>query len=257
NTVKQLVKYHPDYKEDLVGLYVSTKNFDEALKILDELDAEYGITVARDIMRNRIYEVTGKKEEQIKNLEARISSNPDKESNYIALIFRYSENNEKEKAFEAAKELLKINPNSQIVHLALYKFYLDDNNTEKAIQSMKIVVGSSEIKPEAKIKVISDFVNFVKAHPEYESDLIEATASVSDKNDEKSILELGQYYLSKNDKTNALKYFEEALKLNPDYFSVLKNVLLLYLDSKQYDLAIQKSSESLVKYPSHPIFYLI
>src|SRR5690606_42145387 len=50
---------------------------------------------------------------------------------------------------------------------------------------------------------------------------------------------------------------EEALKLNPDNFSVLKNVLLLYLDSKQYDLAIQKSSESLVKYPSHPIFYLI
>src|SRR5690606_31560568 len=85
-TVKQLVKYHPDYKEDLAGLYFRTKNFDEALKILDELDAGYGITVARDIMRNRIYEVTGKKEEQIKNLEARINSNPHKESNYIALI---------------------------------------------------------------------------------------------------------------------------------------------------------------------------
>lgn len=256
-TVKQLVKYHPDYKEDLAGLYLRTRNFDEALKVLDELDSEYGISVSRDVMRNRIYEVTGRKEDQIKNLEARINSNPDKESNYIALIFRYSENNEKEKAFEAAKELLKINPNSQVVHLALYKFYLEDNDTAKAIQSMKTALGSSEIKPEAKMKVLSDFVNFVKANPEYEADLIEATASVSDKNNEKSVLELGQYYLAKNDKTNALKYFEEALKLNPDNFNVLKNVLLLYLDSQQYNLAMQKSSEALVKYPSHPIFYLI
>src|SRR5690606_31122055 len=69
NTVKLLVKYHPDYKEDLAGLYVKTKKFDEALKILDELDSEFGIAMSRDMMRNRIYEVTGRKEDQIKNLE--------------------------------------------------------------------------------------------------------------------------------------------------------------------------------------------
>jgi predicted Zn-dependent protease len=145
NTVKLLVKYHSDYKEDLAGLYVKTKKFDDALKILDELDSEFGIAVSRDIMRNRIYEVTGRKEDQIKNLEARIGNNPDKESNYIALILRYSENNDKEKAFETAKELLKINPHSQTVHLALYKFYLDDNDADKAIQSMKTVLKCYQI----------------------------------------------------------------------------------------------------------------
>lgn len=256
-TVKQLVKYHPDYKEDLAGLYFRTEHFDEALEILDELDAEFGISVSRDVLRNRIYAVTGRKEDQIKNLENRIENNPDKESNYIALIFRYSENNEKEKAFETAKELLKINPNSQVVHLALYKFYLDENDAEKAIESMKIVVSSSEISPNAKLRVLSDFVNFVKEHPEYEADLVEATALVGDKNDEETLLELGQYYLSKNDKENALKYFEEALKLKPDDFGLLKNVLLLYLDSQQYDMAVKNSTEAIGKYPTQPIFYLI
>ena len=137
-TVKQLVKYHPDYKEDLASLYVRTEKYDKALELLDELDAELGITVSRDVLRNRIYDATGRKEDQIENLEQRVESNPNKESNYLALIFRYSENNEKDKAFETAKELLKVNPNSQLVHLALYKFYLDDNNAEKAIESMKI-----------------------------------------------------------------------------------------------------------------------
>lgn len=256
-TVKQLVKYHPDYKEDLASLYLRTKNYNDALKILDELDLEFGISVSRDILRNQIYEATGRKKDQIKNLESRVENNPDKESNYLALIFRYSENNEKEKAFETAKELLKINPNSQIVHLALYKFYLDDNNTEKAIESMKIVLKSSQIKPDAKFKVLSDFVSFVRKNPEYESDLVEITALVGNSNNGKTLVELAQYYLKQGDKASALKYYQEALALESDNFQILRNVLLLYIDLKQFDVASQKSNDALEKYPSQPIFYLI
>ena len=256
-TVKQLVRFHPDYKEDLASLYVRTKKYDEALEILDALDTEFGISVSRDIMRNRIYEATGRKKDQIKNLETRVENNPDKESNYLALILRYSENNEKEKAFETAKELLKINPNSQLVHLALYKFYLDDNAAEKAIESMKIVVKSTEIKPEAKLKVLTDFVKFVKENPEYETDLVEATAMVSDSNNSKSVIELGHYYLAKNDKVKALENFEAALKLEPNNFEVLKNTMLLYIDLKKFDLAKEKSSDALELYPSQPLLYLI
>ena len=256
-TVQQLVRFHPDYKEDLASLYVQTKKYDEALEILDALDAEFGVSVSRDIMRNRIYEATGRKKDQIKNLESRVEDNPEKESNYLALIFRYSENNETEKAFETAKELLKINPNSQLVHLALYKFYLDDNDAEKAIESMKIVIKSTEIKPEAKLKVLTDFVKFVKDNPEYEADLIEATSLVSDTNNSKTIIELGQYYLSKNDKVKALEQFEAALKLEPNNFEVLKNTLLLYIDFRKFDLANEKSSNALESYPSQPLLYLI
>ena len=53
-TVKQLVKYHPDYKEDLAALYVRVKGYKEALKILDELDTEFGISSNRDILRNQV-----------------------------------------------------------------------------------------------------------------------------------------------------------------------------------------------------------
>jgi tetratricopeptide (TPR) repeat protein len=255
--VQQLVKFHPDYKEDLAALYVQTKKYDKALEILDALDAEFGVSVSRDILRNRIYEATGRKKDQIKNLESRIENNPDKESNYLALILRYSENNEKEKAFETAKELLKINPNSQLVHLALYKFYLDDNEAEKAIESMKVVIKSIDIKPEAKVKVLTDFVKFVKANPEYEADLIEATNLVSDTNNSKTIIELGHYYLSRNNKEKALEQFEEALKLEPNNFEVLKNTVLLYIDLKKFDEANKKSSEALENYPSQPLLYLI
>ncbi|MCB4798365.1 tetratricopeptide repeat protein [Neotamlana laminarinivorans] len=256
-TVKQLVKFHPDYEEDLASLYVKTEKYDDALEVLDEIDEKHGVSISRDIMRNRIYEVTGRKKDQIKNLEDRVESNPEKESNYLALIFRYSENNEKEKAFETAKELLKMNPESQLAHLALYKFYLDDNEAEKAIESMKIVVKSSEIKPEAKLKVLTDFVQFVSENPKYEADLVEATTLVSSTNNSKTLMELGQYHLSKNDKAKALEYFETALQLEPSNFNALRTVMLLYIDLKQYKQAQEKSSAALEEYPAQPLFYLI
>ena len=256
-TLKQLAERHPSYRQDLVELYMTTKKYKEALKLLDELDAEKGLSAARDYLRNQIYAATGQKKEQIKNLEERINNNPDNESNYLALIYRYSENNEKEKAYETAKELLKNNPNSQLVHLALYKFYLDDNDTEKAIESMKIVIKSPQIKPEAKLKVLSDFVKFVGDHPEYEPDLVEATTLVQDPNIAKSITEMAQHYLTQGNKEKALKYFEQALTLEPGDFNILKTTLLLYLDLKQYGLALEKSKDALQKYPAQPILYLI
>jgi len=255
-TVKLLIKHHSDYKEDLATLYIKTKNYNGALKILDELDKELGVSDTRDRIRNQIYAETGRKKDQIQNLEKRMDQNPSQEANYLALIYRYSENNEKDKAFDTAKKLLEVNPNSQLVHLALYKFYLDENNTNKALESMKIVLKSSMIKPEAKLMVLSDFIAFVKENPQYETDLIEITILVGD-NNSKSYIELAQYYLSKGDRINALKYYEEALKLERDNFGVLRNVLLLYIDLERYEIAEEKSNEALVKYPSQPLFYLI
>lgn len=256
-TVKQLVSYHPDYKEDLANLYYRTKKYNDALEILDELDKEQGITPSRDMLRNQIYAATGRKKDQIENLEERVEENPDEESNYLTLIYRYSENNDNEKAFETAKKLLEIKPNSQLVHLALYKFYIEDNNPELAIASMKIVLQSPQINPEAKMKVLSDFVKFVGENPEYEQDLIEATSFTLDDTNDKSYVELAKYYLSKGDKAKALEYYNEALKIDSDNYTVLKNVLLLDIDLEHYEEAITKSEQALLKYPSQPLLYLV
>ena len=256
-TVKQLVKYHPDYKEDLASLYVRIRKYNAALKILDELDEEKGITYERDRMRNQIYNATGKSKDRIENLEERVENDPNKESNYLNLIYRYSESGDKEKAYETAKSLLEINPESQLVHLALYKFYLDDDKPEKAVESMKIVLSSTKIKADTKFKVLNDFIRFVGTNPDYEDELLEATTLVSETDNGKTNAELGQYYYSKGDKENAVKYFETALKYEDNNFGIIRNTLMLYIDLGQYEKASKKSSETIDLYPSQPILYLV
>lgn len=255
--VKQLVKFHPDYKQDLASLYIRVKKYKDALHLLDELDENLGYSKDRDYLRNQIYTITGNEDERIENLESRVESNPEDTSNHLQLIFRYSEINETQKAFDAAKRLLKIHPESQLVHLALYKFYLDEKNTANAIASMKVVLTSPVITPEAKTKVLNDFVKFVGANPEYEADLIAITSLVSEDKSVKTLLELGEYYLKSNDKEKALGYYEEALEQEPNEFKIIRDVLLLQIDLNKNTKAAEISLEALDIFPAQPILYLI
>lgn len=256
-TVKQLVKYHRDYRQDLAELYIKSKEYKDALKILDQLDKEFGINLDRDLLRNQIYNITGRDEDRIENLEERLKLNPDNEDAYLRLIYRYSETGDSKKAFDAAKNLLKVHPESKLVHLALYKFYLDINETKNAIESMKIALTTPEINPEAKAMVFNDFVNFVGKYPEHEKDLIEMTTLVGDDKSTKTLTELGQYYLKLDDKPKALQYLEEALQQDPNNFAILKDVLLLELDLNMDEKAATKSNEALELFPAQPVLYLI
>jgi len=256
-TVKQLVKYHPDYKQDLASLYVREKKYKQAVELLDELDASFGVSESRDKIRNEIYNLTGNDKDRIENLEERVASDPNNELNQLKLIYRYSEAGNKRKAFNAAKDLLAQKPESKLVHLALYKFYLEDDDAPSAVESMKIVFTTDEINADAKAKVLKDFVDYVKVHPEYEGDLIEITTLADNTNDPKTLNELGQYYLKSGDKAKALKNFKEALSDNPSDFSLLQNVLLLEIDLGKYNDALTRSSDAIDLYPAQPLLYLL
>ncbi|WP_422106705.1 tetratricopeptide repeat protein [Winogradskyella sp.] len=256
-TIKQLVKYHPDYKEDLAALYVREKRYKQALDLLDELDEELGVSEARDAMRNDIYSITGNADDRIDNLEQRIANNPNNEENHLKLIYRYSQTGNKKKAYKVAQNLLKIKPESKFVHLALYKFYLEDGKVEDAIASVKIALTSPEINADAKAKVLKDFVAFVSRHPEYESELIAITAEVDEQKDAQTYSDLGRYYLKVGDKSKALTNFKAALKQTPNDFKLIKDVLLLQLDVEDYDAVVTGSEEALELYPAQPILYLV
>ncbi|WP_296382407.1 tetratricopeptide repeat protein [Winogradskyella sp.] len=256
-TIKQLVKYHPDYKEDLAALYVREEKYKQALGLLDELDAELGISESRDAMRNDIYSITGNADDRIENLEQRIANNPNNEDNHLKLIYRYSQTGDRKNAYKAAKNLLKAKPDSKFVHLALYKFYLQDNKVNDAINSVKIALSSTDINADAKAKVLKDFVAFVAKNPKYESDLIDITTLVDDNKDAQTHSDLGQYYLKAGDKVKALSNFKEALKQDPNDFKLIKDVLLLQLDIKDYKAVINDSEHALELYPAQPILYLV
>lgn len=254
--VQKLIPFDEDYREDLANLYTHTKQYDKAINLLDELDDVWGESDIRNALRSQIYRLTGNTQGAIENIEQKIDSNLKNEREYLNLIYLYSEQGNTEKAFEISKKLLETNPNSKLVHLALYKFYLEEDNSTEAINSMKVVFSSEEIDKETKYKVLGDFIQFVEKNPEHENQLSEIVNLFSQKNG-RVYEKLGDYYLAKNRKEEALDSFEKGIVINPDNYNLLRNTLLLQIDYKKYDAAQKLSAEGLEIFPAQALLYLL
>ncbi len=255
--VLKLIPFDDDYKEDLANLYSRNREYDKALAILDELDTQWGESDYRDALRGEIYRITKNTSGQIERLEEKVEGNPKSEKEALNLIFLYSEQDNPQKAFEKAKDLLQNNPKSQLVHLALYKFYLDEGNAAESLRSMKIVFASAQIDKETKYKVLADFIQFVNTHPEYETELENVVALFSEENSALVYQKLGEYYIAKNNKEYALKFYELGISNDSDNYNLLKNTLLLQIDFKKYDAAAQLSKNALEVFPAQPLLYLL
>lgn len=256
DVVLKLIPFDENYKEDLANLYVHTKQYDDALELLDELENSWGASDIRSALKARIYSITGNTEGAIADLEQKIDANPKNEKEYLNLIFLYSDQGEKEKAFETAESLLASNPNSKLVHLALYKFYLDKNQPKKSINSMKIVFSSNEIDKETKYRVLSDFIDFVRKNPEYRDELNDVVELFSDKHSG-IYNQLGDYFLSQNEKEQALKFYKEGYSEDTGNYHLLSNLLLLELEAENYTDAESISSNGLEIFPAQPLLYLL
>lgn len=254
--VLKLIPFDENHKEDLANLYVHTKQYDEALDLLDELENSWGASDIRSALKARVYSITGNTEGAIADLEQKIDANPKNEKEYLNLIFLYSDQDETEKAFETAKSLLASNPDSKLVHLALYKFYLEKNQAEKSVQSMKIVFSSNEIDKETKYRVLRDFIDFVHKNPDYKNELNDVVELFSDEHTG-IYNQLGDYFLSQNEKEQALKFYKEGYSKDSENYHLLSNLLLLELEAENYVDAASISSDGLEIFPAQPLLYLL
>lgn len=256
-TVKKLSEFHPDYKQDLATLYIRQKQFDDALKLLDELDKNLGSSPVRNNMRNEIYKQAAGDDNQISDLQNRIKNNPKNESNYLALIYSYQQRGNQEKAFETAQKLLKELPESDLVHVALSDFYLKNNQAEDAFKSAEKALLSAQVNNNDKTKILQDLVNFVSKNPQFETKLIALTSLISDEQSPESQREVANYYLQSGDKEKALESYRKALQQTPNDFNLIKNSLLLLLDLKQYESAAKESTQAISLFPAQPLLYLL
>ena len=255
--VKKLIAYNTQYKEDLARIYTQTRQFEEAIGLLDELDIEKGIDLYREQLRTRIYKQSGDGALRTRASEAMIIADPKNEAAYLKLIFLYSEEGNNAKAYETALKLQKINPDADEVQLALYKFYLEDGKVTEAIEAMNKVLRSTDMDGKVKHRVLNDFLTFVNQNPTYQPQLEEAIAIFDTQVVDANVYQqLANYHLKKGEKIKGLKYLEKALAADLENFELIKNTVLLQLDTQQYESATRVTSQALDLFPSQAILYL-
>lgn len=253
--VQKLIEFKADYKEDLTSLYMNTQQYDKALELINELNEKVGRSDKRDLYKADILRDAKYQTAEKNNLLDQIKKFPKDESNYISLIYLYSQSNQEEKALEIAKKLEKEIPTSDWAQVSLFKFHLNNGDGDNAVKAMNIVLPSKKIDPKIKHRILNEFLLFAKNNPKYETDLDKAIAYFDNDKEVKVAKEIAKFYVSKADWPKAVKYFEMHLKNAPEDMESLLLLLQAYTENNQFDALAKNADELTQLFPTQPQFY--
>ena len=253
--VQKLVEFKSEYKEDLVSLYMKTAQFDKALQLINELNETVGKSDKRELYKADILKDAKYQNVEKVDLLNKIKNNPKEESNYIALIYMYSQSNQEEKALEIAQKLEKEIPTSDWAQVSLFKFHLNNNDGEKAVKSMNIVLPSDKIDSKIKHRILNEFLIFAKKNPQFEPDLDKAIGYFSDDKDVKVSKEIAKFYYLKKEWNKAEKYLKMHLKSAQDDIEAQLLLLQTFTELSQFENVSKTADELTQLFPNQPEFY--
>ncbi|WP_298150000.1 tetratricopeptide repeat protein [Flavobacterium sp.] len=253
--VQRLIPFEESYKEDLASLYMKTGQFDKALAVINELNETVGHSDKRDLYKADILKDSKYQGSEKDNLIAQIKKNPKEESNYISLIYLYSNSNQEEKAQEIARQLEKEIPSSDWAQVSLFKFHLNNNDGDKAVVSMNQALKSTKVDNKVKQRMINEFLIFTKNNPKYDADLEKAIGYVSDDKSVNAAKEIAKFYQNKKDWAKAAKYYEIDAANHPDDIETTVLLLQAYTENKQFDVLAKKADNLIELFPLQPELY--
>ncbi|WNM19701.1 tetratricopeptide repeat protein [Flavobacterium capsici] len=253
--VEKLIEFKEEYKEDLVSLYMNTQQYDKALELINQLNETVGKSEKRELYKADILKDAKYQSAEKFNLLDQIKKYPKVESNYIALIYMYSQSNQEEKALEIAQKLEKEIPTSDWAQVSLFKFHLNNNDGEKAVKAMNIVLPSNKIDSKIKHRMLNEFLIFAKNNPQFEPDLDKAISYFNDDKDVKVAKEIGKFYYMKKDWAKAKKYLEMDAKNNADDIESQLLLLQILVELLDFKTVTSKADELTQYYPTEPNFY--
>jgi tetratricopeptide (TPR) repeat protein len=253
--VQKLIPFKKDYQEDLVSLYMNTGQFDLALDLINELDAKVGRTEQRDIYRRDILSQAKYQGSEAGHLLELIAKYPKEESNYVALIFLYSDSNQDDKAQQIAQKLEKEIPSSDWAQVSLFKFHINSNDAKSAVSSMNKILKSTKIDNKIKHRVLNEFLVFAKDKPELDADLAQSLTYFDSDKKVHPAKEIGKFFHAKKAWARAAQFYELQLKNQPDDLETALLLLEIYISTAQFDVVASKASALTEFYPSQPQLY--
>ena len=253
--VEKLIEFKEDYKEDLTSLYMNTQQFDKALELINELNAKFGKSDKRELYKADILKDAKYQSAEKFNLLDQIKKFPKEESNYISLIYMYSQSNQEEKALEIAQKLEKEIPTSDWAQVSLFKFHLNNNDGDNAAKAMNIVFPSKKIDSKIKHRMLNEFLIFTKNNPKYETDLDKAISYFDNDKEVRVAKEIGKFYFSKANWEKAVKYLNIHLKNAEDDVETQLLLLQAYTENQQFADLAKKTDDLTELFPTQPQIY--
>ncbi len=252
--LKKLIVLKPKYKEELVKQYYSSKNYKEALQVINDLDVTLGITKKRENLRYAIYGHQKKQDKIVAYINKKINKETAKLTDYTRLIYTYSILKNNKKGYETAIAFKEAYPNSPHPYLSLYKYYQTQGKINDVVFALhKVTIAGSLLSVREKQKVLNDFYKFTAKNLQYLPELEKALKAAAYPSLSNKMIHL---YEATNNTQKINEILAKASDSKVAKFSDLKILIQLFLDKKKPNKALISATKALNLYPAQSIFYL-
>lgn len=253
--LNQLIKLDPEnraYYFDKANAELLTNKKDEAKATYQLIEQKFGASPELRNAKSRLTQSNESKSDIVKLLDNN-NANP---KDYLYAAGLLMQKGDNAKAVEVLQKIEKLAPNNYEIKLALADAYRKQGQSARSFDALKAAFAIEEMPITDKIQIVGSL--FSKTGDVQMAQNISTLAEMLVKQNpaDAKILALYGDVLFRQDKfTEALKQYQQALKLNDQVFNVWEGLINTHNLLNQFAEAIRVSEEALTIYPNQASLY--
>lgn len=259
----ELLKEYPRdafYYEKLAYVHVKAQNPEKAIKVLDDMEKNFGVHEDISTRKHRIYLGMGNKKKAANELENLIRYAPSNIDYYHMLAGFHEQMGDIEDAKAVYQRILEVDPADVKSSIALAGSTKGNSNDISYLNELKPLFEKDDVNIDLKIKELYPYIDQVAngaASPELTittielAELLEATHP----REAKSYAALGDLLYYSGDKPGALRKYQKAININKSIFPVWEQVMYIHLEQQNFEELLTVSEDALDRFPNQAMGY--
>ena len=247
-----------EIKFELSRLYSETGKENKALRMLEEIERENGISEPVSILKHQIYLNQKKGDLAVGELLSLIELAPE-EVRYLGVLAElYTTLNRKEDAKNTYKRIFQIEPENGVAQLSMAEFYRLEKNPDKQFEYLAMAFRNKTLPIDRKMAVVIDFLTNQDRFNENKTRIDSLIGILEEDNPEDfRVMTAKADYLSKMEKyPEALAEYEKVLKEQKGNYFIWEQAIFIENMMENNSGVYNRSNEALQYFDDKPLLYL-
>lgn len=247
-----------EYLEAYIDALLHVEKYEQVTEKLDVYEDNIGVNEYLSLQKIEIYNLLGKKEKVISEMEKLAKAYP-YEMRYQSMLAEiYVQNNREKDAFQIYLNIKKLNPEDPYINISLMEYYQKQGDLDKAFEEFILSIKNKNLDYNTKAQIYEYW--FAEKDGDEETTVKEAKAAGEAFIETHPDKELGYYvigtvYFNDENYDKAQEYYLESIAKDSTNFITWYQLVFTDVELNDAEVLHKHTSDALRYYPEQPIFY--
>ena len=249
---------NPDYYLNLGFLYKRTNQFENALKVYDQFQKNFGVDESVIEEKKDLYLKLNRFNDAVNEVHKLVDAFPGETQYMLMEADLYRANKVKDKASDLYNRVLAIEPDNARALLALAELGVQNGNPKQSLEDLKKIFANPKVDIDTKVKILYPYLQFWEIKKDHKQDAFDLAEILTQTHPEqaKAWAIKGDLYYLDNQNDKALPAYLKSLEITKDVFQVWQQVMLIYNSNKDWANLEKTCKDAIDVFPNQAFIYL-